>query len=394
MVQVRPFSLFARQFHASCIAKVDYSHAVIGGGVVGLSVAAELAKVPGNKVILIEKNTKVGQETSSRNSEVIHAGLYYPKDSLKTKLCIEGKELIYSDAKKAGVEMQRCGKWIVAQTDVEDAFLESIHYKAKELGVKTELMPTYKGQYIEAAVQAQRGILVSPTTGIISSHSLMEWIESVFQSNDGEVAVGSKVTGITQTSDGYKLEVESQLEDGEVTEISVNNVVNSAGLYADKISNLLLPEDRKVKLYYAKGTYFNLNSSFPEVRRLIYPAPKRKEVKGLGTHLTISLDGQIRFGPDIEWVDSPLDLAPTESRKEEAYEEIMRYLPHVMISDLEPSYAGIRPKLIGPNSDEFQDFVIREEEGYKGFVNLLGIESPGLTASLAIGKYVKNIYHG
>jgi L-2-hydroxyglutarate oxidase LhgO len=373
---------------------VDYSHAVIGAGVVGLAVAAELSKVPGNRVILIEKNTKVGQETSSRNSEVIHAGLYYPKDSLKTRLCIEGKELIYSDAAKAGVEVRKVGKWIVAQNDAQDAFVESLHYKARDLGVKTELVSPLKSQYIEPAIVAQRSILSSPTTGILSAHSLMDYLESVYQANNGELAVGSKVTALTKTSDGYKVEVVSEIgDDHETTEISVNNVVNSAGLYADKISNLLLPKDRHVNYHYAKGTYFDFASSFPEVRRLIYPVP-RKGVKGLGTHLTLSLDGQIRFGPDIEWVDSPLDLKPSEKNKQAAYEEIVKYFPHLMLSDLEPSYSGIRPKLAGPDNDEFQDFIIREEDGFPGYVNLLGIESPGLTSSIAIGKYVKNIYHG
>ncbi len=381
-----------RKFSSSSIARADYSHAIIGGGVVGLAIAAELSKKPGNKVVIIEKNTKVGQETSSRNSEVIHAGLYYPKDSLKTKLCIEGKELLYKDAFRAGVEMQKCGKWIVAQNDTEDAFIEHLYWKSQDLGVKTELIPTYKGQYIEAAVHAERGILSSPTTGIISAHSLMDYLYTVFQENDGELAVGSEVIGIEKNNDGYKVHAKSTLEDEDVV-IEVDNVVNSAGLYADKISNMLLPQGRHVKQYYAKGTYFNFNNSFPEVRRLIYPVPA-KGVKGLGTHLTLGLDGQMKFGPDIEWVDSPNDYTPSVNNLDEAYKQIIRYFPHLVKEDLSPAYSGIRPKLIGPGDDSFQDFVIREEEGYPGFVNLLGIESPGLTSSMAIGKYVSNIYHG
>jgi L-2-hydroxyglutarate oxidase LhgO len=366
----------------------EYSHAVIGGGAVGLSIAAELAK-QNNKVLLIEKNTQLGQETSSRNSEVIHAGLYYPENSLKTKLCIEGKELLYSEAQKAGVEMKNCGKWIVAQTDKEDAYIELLHYKAKNLGIKTELISTMKCQYIEPAVEVKRGVLSSPTTGILSAHSLMLYYQTLFESNEGDVALGSKVTGLEKDGDGYRVSVDSI--DGEHVDIKVDNVINSAGLYADRISNMLLPEDRHVKYWYAKGTYYNLNSSFPEVRRLIYPVPG-KNLQGLGTHLTLGLDGQIKFGPDVEYVDSPTDLKPSDKNKADAYEEILKYLPHVMLSDLETSYSGIRPKLFGPDSTEFQDFVIREEEGFPGFVNLLGIESPGLTASMAIGKYVANMY--
>lgn len=381
-----------RRFSSARVVNADFSHAVIGGGVVGLAVAAELSKKAGNKVVLIEKNTKVGQETSSRNSEVIHAGIYYPKDSLKTKLCIEGKELIYKEAFRAGVEMQKCGKWIVAQNDVEDAFIEHLYWKSKDLGVKTELIPTAKGQYIEPAIQAQRGILSSPTTGIISAHSLMDYLYTIFQENNGELAVGSEVIGIEKDNSGFKILAKSTLDNDQV-EIEVDNVVNSAGLYADKISNLLLPKERHVKHYFAKGTYFNFSNSFPEVRRLIYPVPA-KGVKGLGTHLTLGLDGQIKFGPDIEWVEKPDDYTPSSQNLQAAHQAIRKYFPHLVEQDLEPAYSGIRPKLIGPDDDFFQDFVIREEEGFPGFVNLLGIESPGLTSSMAIGKYVANIYHG
>lgn len=381
-----------RHFSSSSIAHADYSHAVIGGGVVGLAVAAELSKRPGNKVVIIEKNTKVGQETSSRNSEVIHAGIYYPKDSLKTKLCIEGKELLYKEAFRAGVDMQKCGKWIVAQNDTEDAFIEHIHWKSRDLGIETELIPTYKGHYIEPAVHAERGILSSPTTGIISAHSLMDYLYTIFQENEGELAVGSEVVGMGRNGNGYKITARSTLEDEDV-EIEVDNVVNSAGLYADKISNLLLPQERHIKQYFAKGTYYNFTNSFPQVRRLIYPVPG-KGVKGLGTHLTLGLDGQIKFGPDIEWVDKPDDYTPSANNLDDAYEAISRYFPHLVKEDLSPAYSGIRPKLIGSGDDSFQDFVIREEEGFPGFVNLLGIESPGLTSSMAIGKFVANIYHG
>ncbi|CCH41301.1 L-2-hydroxyglutarate dehydrogenase,mitochondrial [Wickerhamomyces ciferrii] len=381
-----------RRFSSSRSTLADYSHAVIGAGVVGLAIAAELSKNPGNKVVLIEKNTKIGEETSSRNSEVIHAGLYYPKDSLKAQLCIEGKELLYKEAFRAGVDMQKCGKWIVAQTDVEDAYIENIYWKSKDLGVNTELIPVAKGRYIEPAIHAERGILSSPTSGIISAHSLMDYLYTIFQENDGELAVGSIVTGLSKTHDGYEILAKSTQENEEV-QISVNNVVNSAGLYADKISNLLLPSDRHVKHYYAKGNYFNFSNSFPQVRRLIYPVPK-KGTKSLGTHLTLGLDGQIKFGPDLEWVDSPTDYKPSAGNKLEALKEIQRYFPHIIEQDLEPAYSGIRSKLIGPDNTSFQDFVIREEEGFPGFVNLLGIESPGLTASMAIGKYVSKIYHG
>lgn len=382
---------FSRAFSTTGARFADYSHAVIGGGVVGLAVAAELAK-QGHSVVLVEKNTQLGQETSSRNSEVIHAGLYYPKDSLKTRLCIEGKELIYSEAQAAGVEMKKVGKWIVAQTDKEDAFIEHMHYKAMDLGIKTELIPTQKAQFIEPAVEVKRGVLASPSTGIISAHSLMLYLQTILENNDGDIALRSQVTDIEKLSSGYKITVDTTVGKKESAAITVDNIVNSAGLYSDKVSNMLLPEDRHVKYHYAKGTYFQLNSTFPEVRRLIYPVPDKK-LKGLGTHLTLSLDGQIKFGPDVEWVQDPTDYKPSSERLMEAHGAIMRYLPHVLPMDLEATYAGIRPKLNGPDSTEdFTDFIIREEEGFPGFVNLLGIESPGLTSSMAIGKYVANLY--
>lgn len=348
---------------------------------------AQLAR-QGNSVLLIEKNAQLGQETSSRNSEVIHAGLYYPVDSLKTKLCLEGKELLYSEAQKAGVEMKKVGKWIVAQVDSEDAYIEHLHYKAKDLGIKTELISSMKCKYIEPAVAVRRGVLSSPTTGIISAHSLMLYYQTQLEEHDGEIAVGSQVTSLAREGNEYRIGVDSK--DGHV-DVKVDNVVNCAGLYADKISNLLLPEDRHVKYWYAKGTYFNLNSSFPEVRRLIYPVPG-KSLQGLGTHLTLGLDGQIKFGPDVEYVESPTDLRPSDKNKAAAYQEILKYLPHFVLDDLETTYSGIRPKLHGPESTESQDFIIREEEGFPGFVNCLGIESPGLTASMAIGKYVGAMY--
>lgn len=378
----------------------DYSHAVIGGGVTGLAIASSLSSIPGNKVLLLEKNTRLGQETTSRNSEVIHAGLYYPSDSLKTQLCIEGKELLYSEAKNYGVEMKRCGKWIVAQTDYEDSYIENLHHKAQSLGIKTELIPSYKASYMEPAVKCLRGVLSSPTSGIMSSEGLMNYLEWKFQQGEGDIALACKVVGLKQlpSDSGYEIEVgdHSGSCKGHETEtaiIKADNVVNAAGLYADKIANMLLPQDRHVKLYYGKGTYYNYNNSFPEVRRLVYPVPP-KGIKSLGTHLTIGLEGQIKFGPDLQFVNDPTDLKPNETDLQEFHDQISRYLEHIMIDDLSPAYCGIRPKLAGPEDSEFKDFYIKEEPGLKGFVNLLGIESPGLTSSMAVGRYVKDIFHG
>lgn len=375
----------------------DYSHVVIGGGVVGLAIAAELSKVEGNSTLLLEKNQKLGSETSSRNSEVIHAGIYNPESSLKSRLCLEGKSIIYSelDPRKTGVLWRKCGKWIVAQTDYEDSVNEKLYHRCKSLGVDVELMPSYEAKRIEPSIMVGRSVLNSPSSGIIDSHSLIEYLHGVIQQNGGEVIMGSEVIDLLYSrGNGYTVFARDHYGDSnETVEISGENLVNAAGLYADKICNKLLPEDRHKKQHYARGNYFKLSrGGFPSVQRLIYPTPLR-DAKSLGTHLTIDLDNQIRFGPDLEYVQSPSDYVPNPKNIPAACDAISRYYPYVQLQDLEVSYAGIRPKLAGPDENGFRDFYIKEEDGFPGFVNLLGIESPGLTASLAIGRYVTGIYH-
>ncbi|CDO94740.1 unnamed protein product [Kluyveromyces dobzhanskii CBS 2104] len=390
-------SLARPLFSRFASSSVDYSHAIIGGGVVGLAIANELTKVTGNKVIVLEKNAKIGMETSSRNSEVIHAGLYYPVDSLKTKFCIEGNHIIYNELnpRKTGVDWLKCGKWVVAQTDFEDAYVERMYYKAKyELNIPVEILPSHKTQWMEPAVLVERSALVSPSTGIVDSHSFMEYLASSIEGQGGEIVIGSEVKDIQYLGGKYAIQCQETVNNtGEEVEIQVENVVNASGLYADKIANMILPTERHVKQYYAKGNYFTLKSQTPVVRKLIYPVPPRNG-KSLGTHLTIDLNGQIKFGPDLEYVDSADNLTPNSGNIEEALEAIRRYYPHLQPGDLEASYCGIRPKLAAPGDSEFKDFYIKEEEGFPGFVNLLGIESPGLTSSIPIGRYVKGIFHG
>lgn len=394
---------FNKRFFSTTTYKrsADFTHAIIGGGVVGLAIGAELSKQPGNSVVIIEKHPECGTETSSRNSEVIHAGIYTPIDSLKTKLCILGKKLIYTEAKSSGVEMRNCGKWIVAQTDDQLEYLQKIHERSKQLDVNTEFLSLSKAKEIEPYINANKGILHSPTTGIISAHSLMNYLTSIFQDNGGEIAVGTKVTGLsfdqhakeytidTKETDEGDLSGDADTEEEPVS-IKANIVINSAGLYAPDISNLLLPSERHIKAYYAKGNYFSYTLSQPKIQRLIYPCPT-PGVASLGTHLTIDLGNQIKFGPDIEWVDNPTEFKVNSSNLNDAFIEVKKYFPSISKEHLIPTYAGIRPKLIGPGDKSFQDFVIREEEGFPGFINLLGIESPGLTSSMGIAKYVKDL---
>lgn len=409
MLKFSKRGLLSRQWKAGCTSirtytnsldvATDYSHAVIGGGVVGLSVAHELSKKSENKVLLIEKNPSTGLETSSRNSEVIHAGLYYPEQSLKTKLCLEGSNIIYNELLplKTGVNWSKCGKWIVAQTDADDAYLESMYLKAKnDLDLPVEMIPANKTKWIEPAIHVGRSVLNSPTSGIIDSHSLMQYLLTGMDNNGVELAIGTELIDMAYDyGRGYTLLCKSTVNNSDETvEIRVENVINAAGLQAHKVANMLLPRNKQKTQYFAKGNYYTLSgSASPPVRRLIYPVPP-KSGKSLGTHLTIDLMGQMRFGPDLQYVESPSDYEVSCSNLKAAYEAICRYYPHIQLNELQPAYSGIRPKLAGPGDKSFKDFYISEEKGLPGFVNMLGIESPGLTASLAIGRHVCGLYHG
>lgn len=363
----------------------DYSHLIIGGGAIGLAIGARMSLLASNSVLLVEKHSELGTETSSRNSEVIHAGIYHPPNSLRTKLCIRGKHLLYEVGEKYGVEMRKCGKWIVAQDDSQYKFLEQMYNRSKEIGVRLEWVSLDRAKQLEPAVIAKAGILHSPTTGILSAHSLMTYLEGVMQSNGADISLDTVVTGIEYrgNSNGYLVTCQSGAEP--VT-IRADNIINSAGLYAPNVSNMLLPKDRHVQAYYAKGNYYSYTSSKPAVSRLIYPCPS--DFGSLGTHLTIDLAGRIRFGPDFEWVDRPDDLAVNGKNLDRAIEDIRNYVD-LDPEHLVPDYAGIRPKIV--NTTKFQDFVIRQEPGFPGFINLLNMESPGLTASMAIAEYVENL---
>jgi L-2-hydroxyglutarate oxidase LhgO len=243
-------------------------------------------------------------------------------------------------------------------------------------------------------------VLESPTTGIVDSHGLMVCLMGLFEEAGGVVALNSPVEDVTPLGDngdgGWQVDVRDA-SSGETSTITAETIINAAGLGAVDVHNMIVPESEHKKLYYAKGNYFSYGASHPRVSRLIYPAPE-PGAGGLGTHLTLDLGGQLRFGPDVEWVGSPHDLAVNTARFDQAVAEIKKYLPDIDVASLRPDYAGIRPKLgklgaVGAGKG-FQDFVIRKEDGYEGWVNLLGIESPGLTSSLAIGEMVEEIMYG
>merc|ERR1712000_672183 len=249
-------------------------------------------------------------------------------------------------------------------------------------------------------VRAEKGCLESPTTGILDSHGLMITLQGLFEENGGVVALNSPVQSITPLGDkgasGWEVGVMDGTT-GETSTVTTETIVSAAGLGAVEVHNMIVPDAEKKTLYYAKGNYFSYGSSHPKVSRLIYPAPE-PGLGGLGTHLTLDLGGRLRSGPDVEWVDDPNDLSVNTSRFEQAVREIKRFLPGVDVDGLKPDYAGIRPKLphrqAVATGKGFQDFIIRKEDGYEGWVNLLGIESPGLTSSLAIGEMVEEILYG
>lgn len=377
---------------------MDFTHTVIGAGAVGLAIASNLVKMsPKHKVLLIEKNEEYGQETSSRNSEVIHAGLYYPPDSLKTKMCIRGKEMIYE--RREAIPLKQCGKWVVAQNEQEMEYLHKLHYKARHLGVPTEFIPPNLAKVDEPAVTARCGVLNSPTTGIVSAHGLMDFLATEFQNGvaEGSLVLGTKVVDIQYLKGREIFEIQTtsrDADDDEDTEFIVKSkyVINSAGLYAPEITNMVLPKEEHIKAYYAKGNYFSYAGPNIHIDRLIYPCPTHG-VASLGTHLTLDMGGQIRFGPDLEWVNSLYDgvYKVNEHNLNAAVDAVQQYIPLIRREYLHGSYTGIRPKLVGPGG-EFQDFVVREEKEHApGMISLLGIESPGLTSSMALGEYVSNM---
>jgi L-2-hydroxyglutarate oxidase LhgO len=353
---------------------------VIGAGVVGLAVARALA-LDGREVMLIEAAEGIGTGTSSRNSEVIHAGIYYPHGSLKARLCVQGKQMLYAYCEARGVAHRRCGKLIVATSEPQVAQLQGIIDKAAANGVDDlVLLSREQASAMEPALECVAAVH-SPSTGIVDSHGLMLALQGDLENAGGLVALNSPLARAQCTPDGIAL----LAEDG--TELLAATVVNSAGLRAPALAARFEGLDARhvPTAYFAKGNYFILSGRAP-FSRLIYPVP---EAAGLGVHLTLDLGGQAKFGPDVQWVDSPDDLVVQAERGDAFYAEVRKYWPALADGALVPGYAGIRPKIQAPH-EAARDFVIQgpAEHGVAGLVNLFGIESPGLTSSLAIGDHV------
>lgn len=354
---------------------------VIGAGVVGLAVARALA-ARGREVIVLEAAEAIGVGTSSRNSEVIHAGIYYPRGSLKAALCVRGREMLYDYCVERKVPHSRCGKLLVATSRNQIPQLENIMAKGRDNGVLDLMRITGdQAQALEPALECVEAVF-SPQTGIVDSHQFMLALQGDAERDGAVCAFHAPVQAIEANNGRFIIKVGG---DAPAT-ISAACVINSAGLQANALARKIRGLDARhvPPLYLARGNYFSISGRAP-FSRLIYPMPNEA---GLGVHLTIDLGGQARFGPDVEWVDTiNYDVDPR--RAESFYAAIRAYWPALPDNALQPAYAGIRPKLSGPG-EPAADFVIQgpAAHGVRGLVNLFGIESPGLTASLAIAQRV------
>ncbi len=354
---------------------------VIGGGIIGLAVARGLARA-GREVLLLDKERWIGQDTSSRNSEVIHAGLYYPDGSLKARFCVEGRHKLYAYCAERDVPHQRIGKLVVAVTEEEIAILKRVIKHAEAAGVTDlEWLSGDEARKMEPALNCVAAFH-SPSTGIIDSHALMQAYQTDAENAGASVVLRAPVLGGRVTRDGFALDIGGS----EPMTLDCKLLVNSAGLYAPSLARRIagIPPETIPKDYYCRGVYVTLTGRAP-FKRLIYPVP---EHAGLGVHLTLDMAGAARFGPDTEWIEG-VDYTVDPRRGDKFYAAIRSYWPGIADGALQPGYAGIRPKISGPK-EPGADFLIAgpASHGVPNLVNLFGIESPGLTASLAIADHV------
>ena len=365
----------------------DTGIAVIGAGVVGLAVAARLAPRHPDLVVL-ERNPRHGHETSSRNSEVIHAGIYYPPGSLKARLCVEGKRRLYELCAAHGIGHRRIGKIIVAANDEEARDLDALRDRARANGVALQRLSASEVTALEPHVRSAGGLL-SPDSGIVSAHGLMDVLLHAVREEGAVFQPRSEVVGLERSGGDYRLTVRA----GAATEsFTAERVINAAGLEADTVAALagIDVAGAGYRQHYCKGSYFSVASAKQGlVTRLVYPVPGHVS---LGLHAVLGLEGRLRFGPDVEYVDRGADYRVDESKRAAFGQAARRLVPAIEDADLSPDISGIRPKLQGPG-DGFRDFVIAEESarGLPGLVNLIGIDSPGLTSALAIAAHVAEL---
>ncbi|MCX6152134.1 MAG: NAD(P)/FAD-dependent oxidoreductase [Ignavibacteriales bacterium] len=366
---------------------MDFDTLIIGAGVVGLA-TSEIFSKNNQRVLVVEKENKIGTGVSSRNSEVIHAGIYYPKDSLKSLLCIRGKILLYEWCLNHKVSHCRLGKYIIAINDEEKARLEMIKENAGNAGMDELYFATSEKINEDEPEIHSVGGLYSPTSGIISAHGLMDSLKVKSQQHGTDFLFCSKVKSITKNSQSTGYFVEITDASNQASEIEVAKIINCAGLYADEVALILGVDDASYKQKFVKGNYFKLSARKYKFNHLVYPVPLPK-LHGLGVHITLGLEGEVKFGPDVENLAVRIEeYSVDENRKTAFYEAIKTYLPKIEMDDLIEDMSGIRPRLAADK--EFNDFIINEEfnRNLPGIINCVGIESPGLTASLAIAEYI------
>jgi L-2-hydroxyglutarate oxidase LhgO len=362
---------------------------IIGAGVIGLAIAAQVAK-PNRQVYVLEKNQSFGLETSSRQSGVIHAGIYYPPGSLKAKLCVAGNRILYDLCNQYDIGYKKLGKLIVATNDVESGELEA--WLERGRGNGAEYLRLISKRELKALEPNLEGVaaMLSPSSGIIDSHGLMQYFIARAVAGGAQIAYRTKVIGIEKATGGYEVVVE---DSGSKSSFVTRVLINSAGLYSDKIAEMAGVDTGGAGycLHYCKGEYFSLRKRQDTlVKQLIYPVPP-SDIAGVGIHITLDLEGRLRLGPSHRYIDSP-DYSVDNRHKRLFCDSVKKLLPAVDYNDLEPEMAGIRPKLQEAGG-EFRDFVIRDEadKGLPAFINLIGIESPGLTAAPAIAEYVAGL---
>jgi len=371
---------------------MDYEVVIIGAGAVGLSAAFKLCSVF-TSLLVVEKNSAFGMETSSRNSEVIHAGIYYPKNSLKAKLSVSGNRSLYEFCSKYKVNHKKTGKYIIATDEHEMPLLEDLFFSGTENGVDgIRLVEKKELNRNEPNVNAASG-LFSPETGIIDSHGLMWTLEKMCREQGVDFAYKHELVGIDKIAGGFKISILGP--DRTIITIKSKYIINAAGLNSDIIAEIagINTSEALYKLHFCKGHYFRLSSLKKNiVSHLIYPVIG-KNSHGLGIHVTIDLNGELKLGPDTVYLDTNVfDYSVPEALRDKFYIAVSRYLPVIYPEDIRSDQAGIRPKLQGPR-DGFRDFIIQEESsrGLDGLINLIGIDSPGLTSCLEIGNKIKEI---
>ncbi len=354
---------------------------VVGAGVVGIAIARALA-MAGRDVIVLDAAEAIGTETSSRNSEVIHAGIYYPKDSLMARLCVAGRRKLYEYCDERGVAYRKCGKLIVATSAEEDANLAGVQARAEANGVEgMRVLTAAEARDLEPNLVCTSALL-SPETGILDSHGYMVALQGDAEAHGAVFVFHSPVLSGRAVPDGVEIDVGG----ADPMTLHCRTLINSAGLHATELARAItgMPSQLVPQQYYARGCYFTLTGRSP-FTRLIYPVPV---AGGLGVHLTIDLGNQARFGPDVEWIDT-IDYTVDLTRADSFYAAVRRYWPALKDGALQPGYAGIRPKL-SPKGAPACDFVIQppSAHGLSGLVNLFGIESPGLTSAIALADLV------